>query len=412
MAQHVTLAEVPKTSRINRHPQHPFQVRHRPWQIAPFHIAPVLPGETLRNVLLQSRVVSDPVKSSLVGWWIEYYLYYVKHRDLTGRDTFTSMMTDPSTSLAAFNQAALAEYYHATAGISWVKECLERVVTWDFRVDGEAWNGFNIGNLPAAQIMQRNVLDSAINNAAHATIADVNVDLDANATITAAEVDKALYQWQLLRTQGLTSMTYEDYLASFGVRPSLTEVHAPELIRYVRDWSYPSSHIDPSSGAATSALSWKITERADKDRYFAEPGFIFGCTIARPKVYLSKQNGSFTDVMTDLYAWLPAVLREKYEASMRKIAAVTAPLSSNTDAYWVDIKDLLLYGEQFVNFSLAATDAGLVALPTAALQKRYASATDADALFVNAAGGFNLVRQDGIVSLSISSSVRETSETV
>ena len=155
MAQHVTLAEVPKTTRINRHPQHPFAIRHRPWQIAPFHIAAVLPGETLRNLLLQSRVVSDPVKSSLVGWWIEYYFYYVKHRDLGGRDTFASMMTDPTTSLAAFNQAALAEYYHATTTISWVKECLQRVTEWDFRVDGETWNGFTIGNLPAAQIMQR-----------------------------------------------------------------------------------------------------------------------------------------------------------------------------------------------------------------------------------------------------------------
>jgi hypothetical protein len=363
----------------------------------------------MRNLLLQARAVSDPVKSKLVGWWIEYYFYYVKHRDLGGRDTFSAMMLNPATSLAAFNQAASVDYYHATTTISWVKECLQRVVEWDFRLSNEAWNNVLIGNLPAAQINVRNATDSAINHTARAAIAEVNVDLDASGTTTAREVDQALWQWQALRTQGLTTMSYEDYLASFGVRPTKAEVHAPELIRYIRDWQYPSNTVNPADGSVASALSWKVAERADKDRYFSEPGFLFGCTIARPKVYLSKQDGTFTDLMTDMYSWLPAVLRDDYQASFKKVLALGAPLKSTTDAYWVDLKDLLLYGEQYVNFALSATDAGLVALPTAALQKRYASATDADALFV---GANNLVRQDGIVSLSIATTMKETSETV
>lgn len=363
----------------------------------------------MRNLLLQARAITDPVKSPLVGWWLEYYFYYVKHRDLGGRDTFANMMLDPTQSLAAFNQAALVEYYHATTTISWVKECLQRVVEWDFRQDDETWNGFTIGNLPAAQIMQKSALDSAQNDADH-VLADVTIT-NAGGVEKASDVEKALYQYHLLRTQGLTTMTYEDFLASYGVRPNLVDVHAPELIRYVRDWQYPSNHVEPTTGVASSALSWKIVERADKDRYFSEPGFVFGCTIARPKVYLKNQRGTWTDTMTDLYAWLPAVLREQYDASLRKITATTPPLSLNTTAYWFDVKDLLLYGEQFVNFDLTTvTDAGIVALPTAGLEKRYATGTDADGLFA-AASPANQVRQDGIVSLSVSSSVRETSET-
>lgn len=409
MALPVTLTQVPQARRFNRHPQHPFAVRHRPWQITPFFIAPVLPGETMRNLLLQARAITDPVKSPLVGWWLEYYFYYVKHRDLGGRDTFANMMLDPTTSLAAFNQAALPEYYHATTTISWVKECLQRVVEWDFRQDDETWNGFTIGNLPSAQIMQKSALDSAQNDADH-VLADVTVANSAGVE-TASAVEKALYQYHLLRTQGLTTMTYEDFLASYGVRPNLVDVHAPELIRYVRDWQYPTNHVEPTTGVASSALSWKIVERADKDRYFSEPGFLFGCTIARPKVYLKNQRGTWTDTMNDLYAWLPAVLREQYDASLRKINATTPPLSLNTTAYWYDVKDLLLYGEQYVNFDLTTvTDAGIVALPTAGLEKRYATGTDADGLFT-AASPANQIRQDGIVSASISSSVRETSET-
>lgn len=50
----VTLQGAPRTGRRNRRPSHPFIIRHRPWQIQPILCAPVLPGETLKNVLWQA----------------------------------------------------------------------------------------------------------------------------------------------------------------------------------------------------------------------------------------------------------------------------------------------------------------------------------------------------------------------
>lgn len=418
MAMKVNVAEVQRASRVQRHPQHPFQVRTRPWQIAPMFIAPVLPGETMRNLLLQARAVSDPVKSKLVGWWKEYYFFYVKLRDLDGRDDFANMMLDPTQSLTAYNEAALVEYYHKQTSISWVRECLKRVTEEFFRYEGEAWDAYKVGNLPAAMIStNKNWSDSLVNDADRATIADVNVDLNTDSTITVSEIDKAMYTWQLLRTQGLSTMTFEDYLASHGVRPNPAEAHIPELVRYIRDWQLPANTIDPTDGAATSALSWKIVERADKDRYFKEPGFLFGVTVSRPKVYWSGQAGTMSDLMTDLYSWLPAVLRPEIEAGFKKIAAHNVQFGGNgttggnTDAVWFDVADLFMYGEQFVNFALTETDAGFVALPTATAQKRYASGTDADALFASASPA-NQIREDGIVTLSISSTVMDQSGTV
>lgn len=412
MAQAVRLnmaGQMP-SRRVMRHPQHPFQVRTRPWQIAPFFIAPVLPGETMKNLLFQSRVVTDPIKSKLVGWWSEYYFYYVKLRDLNGRDTFTQMMLDPTTSLAGFNQAALVEYYHGTGSISWVKECLQRVVEWDFREDGDAWNSFTIGSLPAAKIAKTKTwLDSAENHTDHAVLGDVVVN-PAASDLTYDEIEKARYQYEFMRLQGATNISFEDYLRSAGVRQAEEEAHSPELVRYVMDWQYPSSHIDPTNGNATSAISWKITERADKDRFFKEPGFLFGVTVKRPKVYLKNQVGSATDLLVDLYGWLPPVMIDNAISTLRKVNATTAPLNINTDAYWVDMRDLFMYGEQFVNFALTATDAGIVAVPTAGLEKRYASATDADGLFVSIAPA-NQVREDGIVGLSIATNIQDTSPT-
>ena len=44
-----------------RAPHNNFHIKTRPWQIQPFCIFPVLPGETMQNAMWKSRVVSDPV---------------------------------------------------------------------------------------------------------------------------------------------------------------------------------------------------------------------------------------------------------------------------------------------------------------------------------------------------------------
>lgn len=409
----VQVLAAPRMGRALRNPQHPFHLRHRPFQIQPFLLAPVLPGETLKNALMQARVVTDPIKNPLIGWWIEYYYFYVKLRDMAGRDDFVDMLIDPTKSISSYNTAAKVEHYHYGTAVDWVDQCMKAVCDGNagyFRNEGEAWNVATIGNLPAAGINSQSYLDSAINDSAYVR-PDVNVDLNANATITASEVDTALRQFQWLRSNGLTDQTYEDYLATYGIKVETTETHVPELVRYVREWSYPSNTVNPSTGVPSSAVSWSIQERADKDRFFKEPGFLFGVTIARPKVYMSGTKGNAASLLTDAIAWLPAVLDYNPITSMKKVAATTNPLSGNTGAYWVDLRDLYLYGDQFVNFALTDTAAGLVALPTAGLQKRYPSSADVDALF-SAASPANQVRQDGVVRLSIATRLREQTATV
>jgi hypothetical protein len=203
-------------------------------------------------------------------------------------------------------------------------------------------------------------------------------------------------------------MTYEDFLATYGVRPAKEELHKPELIRYLRDWSYPANTIDPTNGTARSAVSWAVAERADKDRFFREPGFIFGVCVVRPKVYLKNARGAAASLLEDAYSWLPAVLANDPWTSLKQRPAASGPLLLNTEPYWVDVRDLFLYGDQFVNFDLTTeTGANLVAMPTAAMQKRYPASADADDLFVSAAP-LNQVRQDGVVSITIAGTQTDT----
>lgn len=390
--------------RRRRSPQHTFQVRHRPFEITPFLLAPVLPGETMKGLWLQSRAYSDPIKAPAIGWWLEYYIFYVKHRDMAERDTLTAMMIDPSTDTSALEIASTDAWkYSADDCIDWTGMCLKRVVEEYFRDEGEAWNAHVVtAGRPAAQINQRSWLDSAVQTSDIDTIADETVVDEAGAgTVTAKEIDEALRRYRFLQKQGLITMSYEDYLASFGVRIPQLEDHRPELVRYVREWTYPTNTIDPTNGTPRSAVSWVIQERASKARFFKEPGFLFGVTLARPKVYLQNQQGSAAGLMRDAYSWLPAQLQEDVMSSVINTANSEGPLQLTTNPYTADVRDLLIYGDQFVNFDLAQTDANLISLPDATLaNKRYPTDAMADELFVGASPA-NQVRQDGIVRLAI-----------
>lgn len=407
-----SLQAVSKTGRVPRRPSFPFQIRTRPWQIQPFVLAPVLPGETLKNLLLQSRVVTDPIKSPLLGWHTEYYFFYVKLRDLDGRDDFTEMFIDQDKDLSSYESASTTWTNHY-GGLDWVKMCTTRVVDEYFRDEGEAWDDHLLDSVPLAQVGDIRWLDSVINSADYVAL-DSGDLADAGsqdgAEIHASEIETALRAWEMARMMGMTNATYEDYLATYGIKTSQEELHRPELIRYMKNWTYPTNTIDPSDGSPTSACSWVIQERADKDRFFREPGFIIGLNVTRPKVYF-RMDGNAASLMNSMFSWLPAIMNDDPMSSLVAVAdgAGEGPLGDVTDAngYIVDIKDLLLYGDQFHNFANTATDAGFIDLPTAAILKRYADTDDADALFVSESPA-NQIRQDGIVSMSILGTQQDT----
>ncbi len=401
----VTLADRKSVQRKLRKPRHQHQVRHRPWQIQPFMVAPVLPGETLKNLLLQARVVTDPIKHPLIGWWVEYYYFYVKHRDLAERQAMMDLMMT-NTPITALNVAAKLSTYHAAGMPDFAQLCLNRVTDTYFRDEGEATLAGTIGDLPTASIAQDTWLDSV--KPASTNPAPDNEGVGSQDDPQIVSGFTAQYaQWEFMKQEKLTDLTYEDFLRTYGVKgeavDQIVQENKPELIRYIRDWSYPTNTVDPVTGTPASAVSWAVAERADKDRFFTEPGFLCGFTVARPKVYLSKQIGSGVDMLSDAFSWLPAVLADDPYTSLRQFGNAAGPLSGNvTDAagYWVDVRDLFIYGDQFVNFALNDSAGGLVALPTAALEKRYAAPADADALFVTPAGK-NLIRQDGVTQLQI-----------
>lgn len=409
----------PRVGRVSRKPVHTWNIRAQPWQIQPCLLAPVIPGETLKNAVLQARVVTDPVKNRLIGWWHEYYFYYVPFRAMAIRDDLERMVVDPEfnaqTEGITSNVAVANHYFYGRHGIDWVEQCLNAVVAFDFRKPD--YEGVHeIDGLPVVSINRNSWADSLLTNS---LVAEWDVPVvdgaDADTTLDASEVDLAMQQYELLKLNGLVEMSYEDYLKTYGVRGKAVEEAPeewnPELIRYIRDWQYPSNTIDPTDGSAASAVSWSVAERIDKDRYFREPGFIFGVTVSRPKIYLGNQEGAAASMLSTIRAWLPKIMENDPTTSMMRFASGSGPLTagfnpgSGVEDYWVDVRDLFLHGDQFVRGSqayelpLPASDGNLI-YPTAAMY---------DALFVEQTGTAQHIEQDGLISMVIAGSQRDLS---
>lgn len=394
-----------RMQRKTRSPAHTFYLKAVPFTIQPFMIAPVLPGETLKDLKWQARAVTDPINNSVIGWFFEQYFFYVKLRDLDDRDTITNGLLDPAASWAALKETddTVSQYFNPStnSNINWTEKCLKRVTEEYFRAQSETWNNVTIGGLPVASVVGSSWLDSFVNDDAFQTSIEPTIDTS-GASVGISTIEAALRNWEMLKAQNMGDITFEDFCEMYGVSlPTAEQSHKPELIRFERHWQYPSNTINTTTGAPTSAVSWAVAERASKPRAFKEPGFIFGVCVFRPKVYFSSQKQPVVNFMDTQFAWLPAQYMNDPNTGLIQFAAGTGPLPGNTDDYWIDIHDLFMRGDQFINVDPTTAGIGSLALPTAAGVWKYpTNQAMLDNLTVSANA---TVRVDGVVNLSIAS---------
>jgi hypothetical protein len=394
-----------------RSPSHPFHLRSQPFVLQPFCIAPVQAGETLKNALVQSRAVLDPIGNPLIGWWLEHYLFYVK---ITQTAINPAFLYEPATAvgnaIAADRLGFYQKYTAGEANVDWLGACMKPIVTWYFRNDDEdeslaagKWSTDYI-----AQIVGKNVFESAQIATALTNLTDVNVDLNANSAITVGEIETAWRTYQLAKANGLAAMTFDDYLVQQGVKveSERTDEQKPELLRYNREWQYPVNTVEPTTGVPSSSVSWAVTMRADKDRYFTEPGFIIGVSVARPKVYLKSQNGSMVGFVNSAADWLPKWLMDDAVSGIERVVAASNNLD-NSSEIMLDLRDLWEHGEQFVGFDVDIATATYKFNAIATTDRygvgRYPVQADVQAFFTGPTAYY--ARQDGVTDLKIATSL-------
>lgn len=393
--------QVSKSRRLQRRPQHRFYLEGKLWEINPIMLAPVLPGESLENLLIQGRTVSAPMDSSVVGGWLEYYFFYVTHRQLigaTGADDYVNMVMDNTDVMAA--GAAAAHHYYNAKGHNWMAPVMDVVVREWFRRQGEAYNiAMSRTNRPMASLGIDDWMDSLY------LVANRPGGTGGALGATQVAQDEARMAWEYMRQMGWTRASYEDWLSTYGVDLALTEGRdRPELIRFIREWSYPTNVVDPATGAPSSAFSFGTVERADKRRYFPEPGFIVGVQVVRPKVYYGNQDSAAVYQLDRVHRWLPAIMAGDPAVSLVEQAETAGPLAdTNQGNYVYDVRDLFLYGDQYLDAIAGSTQSNVIDAPIdATANHRYATEAIGNLLFVGSTDDHARVwRTDGSVRLNI-----------
>ena len=222
------------------------------------------------------------------------------------RPLVSEMVLDPNADVSALYDAdGNQKTYCFPGGIDWVQFCLERITEEYFRDGVEDWDAGILDGLPMVQIYGKghnDWMDSLTLDADKRTDADFNL-VEAGKLTPADFIDRMAH-WQALRDAGLTEMDYEDFVSSYGGKTREDEdspnLHRPELLRYSRNWQYPTNIVEPTTGVPATAVAWSVAERADKDRRFNEPGFIVGLTACRPKMYIGKQLGALVGGMDNV----------------------------------------------------------------------------------------------------------------
>lgn len=416
----VTAPQYVAAQRVTRRPQHRFNLRFLPYEIQPFLLAPVLPGETFEQVMLQSQTWSDPLKPTLknVGWWLQYNFFYVRHRDLPPdvRAVLAQMLIDPQNAdLSSITRsAASVPLYTFDGAVDWTALCLQHVVSEYFRDDGEDWNhATSAAGLPLAQIYGRGSSDGIERLTLDAEYEDRRVDLIASGHLYANEVNTLMGHWAAMRDAGLTDMDYADFMKTYGSTVREDEespnLHRAEDVWSLREFTYPSNTVEGTTGVPAVAVGWRVQKSGGKRIFCDEPGFIFGVTYVRPKVYMKGLKGSLAGAMADVRSWLPAMLHDQVDLGHVQFGHQTGPIPGGFDGddeYWIDLRDLLLYGDQFVNHD--GLNGPFLDLPASDGRRRYAAQEELRSFFSSAFESSGVLESDGIASLSIKGRQRPT----
>jgi hypothetical protein len=403
------------TDRVGRYPKHTFSVSSKPFSITPIGIAPVLPGETIKSLFMEARVITDPIKNAITGWKKDYFFFYVKATTLYG-DAIRNMFVDLDDNLDAAGAIAANDqkYYTAKGGLPYLELSVRSIVNNYFRDEGELYNNKPLINgYPVAQIRESSWMDTLLDKDLVPEQALIDSASDTG------DLERLMSAFEQLRSLGLANVSYEEYLASFGIAPEkVDETDKPILLFHTNDFQYPSNTVNPADGTPSSAVSWVFRQGENKKRkFFKEPGFIVGLTVTRPKVFFGALAGNLAAHMSRAWDWMPELLINTPSSSLKKFELNTGPLGfravgKETDAYFVDMRDLLSYGDQFQNrvahdpnmFADTSPINGML-LPDQGLNWRYPTEAMCDSFFKVNTSAF--IREDGYFSLSIQGKQRD-----
>lgn len=395
-----TVVGAPK-KRVMRNPKFPIAGTMRPFGLYPLMVHPVLPGETLASAKMRWRVLTLPIKHPLAGAWLETWLCYVKLTDLDR--ALAQMFISDTMPTTGYTLAAPSDRYFSALGqIDWIGLCVRRIHKHFFLDEGEPAQ--SIDGVPKTKLIQKNWAQNLMFTPAGVNTAQLPSNPDAQLT-----------GFQIMQSMGMSEMSYEKYLQTYGVQTVNAEIGIPEILRYSRSWTLPVNTVEPTTGAPSSAFVWSDDVTLDKNRRFDEPGFLVQLAALRPKMYQGRMRRSIVGEMWGFAEWFPSYNLQNPEGGIRSMmndnpvfdAAYRGGVAAQSLLY--DHRDILHHGEQFINnwtnnpYPLPMSTGMLAGTAATEAQVRgeYATDADIDALFTGATADRRQAYYEGLCELDI-----------
>lgn len=412
MGRSPTVRNAPQTGQRNaRRPRHDWFVRFKPHQYQPVFCVPVGAGDSLKKLRFEARVLTDPLIGQVSGWWAELFVFYVRMSTLDEADAARRLVTTRDDNLDGLITAAQSPNwtFHSGDGPDWLFMASKPILRTYFRRDDEDWNAVTIDGVPSVAVHGKTWMDALV------PTASISGDLE-----TSDDYEARWEAYQDMRKQGLPDLSFPEFLRSQGIAvpdqldEPVEQFRRPELIRFVRQFTYPANTINPSSaGQQVSAASWVLAERLDRPIFCDEPGFLVGVQVVRPKWYRTGQTGHASAYLRDARSWIPQELLDAPQESLLTYVSDTpgtnpvAGGSLDVDYdYTVDANGIFVLGDTFMRDTTGfAPELALPATGDSDLNCIYPDLTSVNALFAvqpdNGGDGLRSVMSDGTCTLTL-----------
>ena len=259
-----------------RTPRYPVVTTGRFGKAVPVAKALVEAGSTLRKLSFRNRFQSMPIKYPLTGGYLDVEFYYVPMS--AAWDEWIDFVLGETVTFPTL-AAAQPNFFTSAANSSKLYGlCYEAVINKFHRTsedDPYTYDG-SWASLPRVDMTAE---FSA--SADHRTI-DETVNIADGLTVR--EIDDARAKLRYRNRMDFATGHYADWLKEQGVAAHAVLGADPERIGRVSKFVMPSKSIDPSTGGTTQSYFRDIELTLDKDRYFAEAGYIVGILSMRPKI--------------------------------------------------------------------------------------------------------------------------------
>lgn len=364
----------PGYGRVRRNPMFPTAGIMVPFGLYPLAAFPLNAGDTLENLSMSGRFISQPIKHPINGAWFEQWIAAVP-LSLINSAFFTDLAPVTTGFTAAADQP---RYFTKAGGLDLIKRAYDLVVAEYFtRVGATPPVNDGVTMLPRMGVdwTENLMLKPSALNVSLLPMQGVNTAL----TGIDLESERALIE----------SSDYRDWVQQFGVKDPARNDIRPRILRYLRNWSLPQNVIDPASGSPRSAFYWSPTLKLEKRMRAPEPTIVLVLGAWRPQMFSDYLPQSYLSRMAGIKEWLPPHNEAAWSPIQGNDPLFKAGFGVVGDNLIFDRSDIWSRGEQFIN-CLPADSPYPVPVSTSTgvpggqdqMRGKYPTAADINALFV------------------------------